>query len=55
MLYFTRNQLLSSTCVQHAKTFAQMFLSVYLTCNQRKTFAKQLQNVLEVVTCKIKH
>jgi len=43
MYYFrhTGNHLLSSTCVQHAKTFAKMQ-------NICRTF-------LEVVTCKIKH
>jgi len=45
MFYFTCNYLLSSTCVQHAKTFAKMFCNIFAKKNifanvLAKTFTK---------------
>jgi len=51
MFYFTCNHLLSSAWVQHAKTLAESVLQYFC-----KWFSvTQFENILEVITCKIKH
>jgi len=48
MFYFTRNHLLSSTCVQHAKTFAKMFYRFILHVTPEKHFFANVLHWLHV-------
>jgi len=43
MFYFTCIHLLSSTCVQHAKTFTKNVFATFLQTFCRKTFAKHFR------------
>jgi len=51
MFSFTCNHRLSSTCVQHAKTFTKMFRNVFCKCFS----VKHLKTFLAVVTGKTRN